>query len=442
MKFNGVTPVKKQTPQIREAEEIIRKGLQRLKRRYSCFLYALNIFEPVAVQEKIEPATDGKHLFFHAEQVIGMYKENGNRWLYRIILHMLFHGMFGDFETEEKKEWVPLRSAVMDLKVEQMLQLLGFGEGWYGDGEDKIYTPGMYQEGRRSKKRAKEITEDSRAAHVDDHLYWLKVKEHPEDKEEAGEEAGEETQNLWQQARKQACSVGRGKSGEELSVEKLLGFMQSRNCGITPGTRRWLERAASENSGDYSEILKKIILHQESVKEEDTIDPMLYLYGLDCYGDVALVEPLELSEKKKMNTLVVAVDTSGSCIDSVPVFLRETAAILRGAGRIASEGEVYYLECDAQITSECLYRDYSTAAAEFASREVEGGGGTNFCPVFLRVEELIAEGKQIDGLFYLTDGDGYFPMQTPEYPVYFVMDKEMNRGYETEIPDWVNIVWM
>ena len=157
MTYKGVTPVTNLTPQVREAEAIIRKGLQSLKRRYSCFLYALNIFEPVAVQEKMEPATDGRHLFFHAEQVRGMYKENGNRWLNRTILHMLFHGMFGDFEVEETKEWVSLRNSVMDLKVEQMLHLLGFGEGWYWDGTDKIYSPGLYQEGRRSKKRAKEI---------------------------------------------------------------------------------------------------------------------------------------------------------------------------------------------------------------------------------------------------------------------------------------------
>ena len=391
----------------------------------------------------MEPATDGKHLFFHAEQVRGMYKENGNRWLYRIILHMLFHGMFGDFEAEETKDWISLRNSVMDLKVEQMLHLLGFGEGWYWDGSDKIYSPGLYQEGRRSKKRAGEIIEDGGAAKVDDHWFWLKVKEPEKPEEDIGDAGyGEEISTLWQQVRKQVCSMGSKKEGEEFSVEKLLGFMGSRNCGLTPGAKRWLEKAAAGDSGDYSKILRQLMEQQEVVKEEDTIDPMLYLYGLECYGDVALVEPLELSEKKKMNTLVLAVDTSGSCIDSVPVFLRETAAILRDAGRLAQGGEVCYLECDADITTECMFRDYSTAAAEFASREVEGGGGTDFCPVFSRVEELTEEGKKIDGLFYLSDGDGRFPDKTPGYPVYFVMDKEMENGINTDVPDWVTIVWM
>ena len=444
MKYKGVTPVKKITPPVWEAEAIIRKGLQTLKRRYSCFLYAFNIFEPVAVQEKIEPATDGRHLFFHAEQVNGMYKENGTRWLYCSILHMLFHGMFGHFEVEETKEWVTLRNSVMDLKVEQMLHLLGFGELWYWEGNEKIYSPGLYQEGRRNKKRAKEIIEDSVAAKVDEHRYWLKVKEHPENTEEDAEEdrSGEETIMLWMQARKQVSSAGKGKEGEELSVEKLLGYMEGKHCGMTPGAKRWLERAALGNGSDYCDILKQLITQREVVKEEDTIDPMLYLYGLECYGDVALVEPLELSDKKKMNTLVIAVDTSGSCIDAVPVFLRETAAILRDAGRIASGGELCYLECDAQITAECMFQDYSAAVSEFASREVEGGGGTDFRPVFSRIEELVSEGKKIDGLFYLSDGDGCFPDKAPDYPVYFVMDKEMNREFPVEVPDWVTIVWL
>ena len=324
-----------------------------------------------------------------------------------------------------------------------MLHLLGFGEGWYWDGTDKIYSPGLYQEGRRSKKRAKEIIEDGGMARVDDHWFWLKVKEPAKQEEDTGESGNEEeTKILWQRARKQVCMTAKEKNGEELSVEKLLGFMESKNCGLTPGAKRWLEQATSGNGKDYSEILKKLIAQQEVTKEEDTIDPMLYLYGLECYGDVALVEPLELSEKKKMNTLVLAVDTSGSCIDAVPVFLRETAAILREAGRMATGGEICYLECDAQITEECRFQDYASAAAEFTSREVEGGGGTDFCPVFSRIEELASKGEKIDGLLYLSDGDGDFPNQAPDYPVYFVMDKEMNRGFDVTVPDWITVVWL
>ena len=135
MKHNGLTVVEKETQKVREAKAAIGQCLQILKRRYSCFLYAWNIFEPVAVKEKIEPVTDGKHLFFHAEQVRSQCKSYGNKWLFRTILHMMFHGMFGDFEVTEEERFAPLRSAVMDLKVEQMLLLLGhMNENyWYSD---------------------------------------------------------------------------------------------------------------------------------------------------------------------------------------------------------------------------------------------------------------------------------------------------------------------
>lgn len=442
MMYNGLTPIEKDTQKTREAEAAIKRCLQSLKHRYSCFLYAFNIFEPVAVKEDIEPATDGKHLFFHAEQVRGKCRENGSKWLSRTILHLLFHGIFGDFEIEEKESLMSLRSAVMDLRAEQMLQLLGYGESWYRDGNPDFYFPGLYREGCRSKKRAKRIMENGEIAKVDDHRYWFKIREEQENEDGAGAEASlaKEVAELWKQARGQVVSKGLGDGKEELSAEKLLGFMEGKGCGLSPGTKQWLEQAARGDSGDYSRILKKLLSQQEVVKEEDTIDPALYLFGLECYGDVALVEPLELSEKKKMNTLMVAVDTSGSCIDAVPVFLRETSAILKEADRIAAGGEVCYLECDAKITAECCFQNYVAAAGELAKRKVKGGGGTDFCPVFKHAEELLEGGKIIDGLFYLSDGYGRFPEQAPKYPVYFVMDRAWTEGYEPQVPDWVTVV--
>ena len=76
--------------------------------------------------------------------------------------------------------------------------------------------------------------------------------------------------------------------------------------------------AATPNHNSYYDILLEFLKFNDVVKEElDSIDPMLYYHGLDMYGDVPLIEPVENSQVKKLNTICIAIDTSGSCSDEV-----------------------------------------------------------------------------------------------------------------------------
>lgn len=451
MKYSGLTPVEKETQKVREAKLLVRRCLQLLKRKYGCFMYALTIFEPVAVKESMKPATDGKYLYFHPQEVLHSYKNYGIKELTRSIFHMLLHGIFGHFEIVEEEKWLPLRWAVMDLKVDRMLCLLGYSEETMPHAEF-IYHSGLYLEGRRKKKRTLEIIQAGKAAWVDEHTYWARQKMEGITKEESDqqEEDGEEQRRkkiaaAWKQARSLMFPAQGGTAEDgtkEISMEGLLRRMEQKGYGTSPGIQEWLEHAAEGKSKNYQEILRQFLKEAEVVKEEDTIDPALYLYGLECYGDVALIEPLELSEQKRLDTLVLAVDTSGSCIHMVPVFLRETAGILTDTERMVQRGRVYYMECDTQVTEELFFENFQQAAQEMSSRTVRGGGGTDFTPVFEKIEEQIGQGTHIDGLFYLSDGDGVFPEKAPEYPVYFVMDRRIYEQYEPEIPDWVTVVWL
>ena len=61
----------------------------------------------------------------------------------------------------------------------------------------------------------------------------------------------------------------------------------------------------------------------------DSFDYIPYLYGLARYGNLPLVEPLEYTETSKVEELVIAIDTSGSCsAGTVQQFLAETCRIL------------------------------------------------------------------------------------------------------------------
>ena len=68
--------------------------------------------------------------------------------------------------------------------------------------------------------------------------------------------------------------------------------------------------------------------------------------------------------------------------------------------------------------------------------QIKGLGGTDFRPVFRRVDEMIREKEFVNlkGLIYFTDGYGVFPERMPAYKTAFVFVEE---GYEIpEVPVW------
>ena len=68
--------------------------------------------------------------------------------------------------------------------------------------------------------------------------------------------------------------------------------------------------------------------------------------------------------------------------------------------------------------------------------QIKGLGGTDFRPVFKKVDELIKnkEFRNLKGLIYFTDGYGIFPERKPDYDTAFVFVKD---DYEIpEVPPW------
>ena len=67
---------------------------------------------------------------------------------------------------------------------------------------------------------------------------------------------------------------------------------------------------------------------------------------------------------------------------------------------------------------------------------LKGFGGTDFRPVFRRVEELRERGefRDLKGLIYFTDGKGIFPENRPDYDTAFVFLDES--GVLPEVPAW------
>ena len=106
---------------------------------------------------------------------------------------------------------------------------------------------------------------------------------------------------------------------------------------------------------------------------------------------------------------VLAIDTSGSTTELLPVFFGELAGLLRTFGRY----ELAVLQCDAAVLREDLWTD-STPPPPVDKWRVAGFGGTDFRPVF---DWVGRQKTRPDVLVYLTDGFGPAPEESPPYPV-------------------------
>jgi len=100
----------------------------------------------------------------------------------------------------------------------------------------------------------------------------------------------------------------------------------------------------------------------------------------------------------------VFVDTSGSMgHEDLSIAMAEVSGVLKASG-----GEVVFGACDASVHGIKKVRDIKAACAA-----LQGGGGTNFCPVFDELEAM-NRGTRPHVVIFLTDGDGPAPAHPPQ----------------------------
>jgi len=108
---------------------------------------------------------------------------------------------------------------------------------------------------------------------------------------------------------------------------------------------------------------------------------------------------------QRLQRLLVAVDTSGSVDqEMLEIFFTEIHAVWR------SGASVHVVECDAAVG-----RDYNYSGRP--PRELSGGGGTDFEPVF----DWMRKQRPFDGCLYLTDGFGEPPRTPPRCRLLWVV---------------------
>jgi hypothetical protein len=226
----------------------------------------------------------------------------------------------------------------------------------------------------------------------------------------------------WAEAARQAMAEVEGfvrRSGD--GSEALLSLLRIRN----------------RRRHDYRAFLRRFMVRKAVAREDpEEFDPIYYSYGLATYGNLPLVDSIETSGRLSLQEFVIAIDTSGSTMRGPVVrFLEEAFSALRQSG-VGDRGRIHVVQCDDMVRRDDVVRSEADMDRLAKNFRLEGGGGTDFRPVFRYVDGLIDEGRLrgLRGLIYFTDGIGTYPERRPGYDTVFVFCDDRCR--EREIPPW------
>jgi hypothetical protein len=197
--------------------------------------------------------------------------------------------------------------------------------------------------------------------------------------------------------------------------------------------------AVTREKYDYTTFLKKFAVLGETLGVNDEeFDYIFYTYGLSLYENMPLVEPLEYRESRRIREFAVAIDTSASTSgELVQKFLQKTYNILKSTESFFSRVNIHIIQCDADIQEHVKISSEEEFDRYISSMDILGLGGTDFRPVFDRIEELLECDQITDmaGVVYFTDGLGEFPEHAPVYDVAFVFVDKLGPA-----PSWATSV--
>lgn len=426
-----------QTPE--EMEALARKLLLYSRRRLTHISPVL-LESVYAMPDKVRPtpgplSTDGRFLWFDPQRVLNDFRKDHDA-VARQILHITAHCLLGHLELRPTFPNAKSFDAAADLKAAQFAEAI-YGlsfvdpkleKGWGNSYKDFEHLRPLYESlstGRR--QRSPSLI---KAARFDDHTLWTP----PPAAQSCGTSSGQDG--------------GPQAAGGSPNWDQIRQSMLNGRGGKLPGDAAGLltENFAVPDRGmSYAHFLRRFAAPQERMLlDPDSFDVRWYHLGLEYYGDIPLLEPSELSEPPLPDDLVIALDTSGSCSGEVcKRFLKETLGILRDISGGASRFRVLFLQCDTEIQQELLLETPEQVEELFQSFTAHGFGGTDFRPVFQRVEERRRDGTlpRVRGLLYLSDGYGAFPDTPTDYPTAFLIPREDRGGYADQV-GWITRLYL
>lgn len=386
---------------------------------------ALSSFSYGCDMDCISIGTDGVVLYFNPRYLGGLLKKN-RVLINRLYLHQVFHCIFHHLWKPGKKEQ-PYWDLACDIAMESIIDSLNvrcvriaqsaLRLGTYHTLKKSVpvlTAEKIYLYLLRQYPKADMLAPLLAEFHTDDHSRW------PEPP-----------------SPNQPNPVPKNWDSLSDSMETNLDTFANETSDSTQTLSSML-KVEHRRHYDYREFLRRFsVWREEMAVDADAFDYIFYSYGLELYGNMPLIEPLEYKEVQKIQDFVIVIDTSMSCSgDLVRAFLQETYGILLEQESFHRKLNIHIIQCDDEIRDDKHITSKEELQAYMAELNLIGQGGTDFRPAFAYVEKLRQEGKlhNLKGLLYFTDGEGIYPKRKPPYDVAFVFFQKQYK--EEEVPPW------
>ncbi len=376
--------------------------------------------------------TDGEYLAVHPKFLADLYEQD-RRLVNRIYLHQVYHCLFRHIFKRIRPDQ-DLWMLACDMAAEFLIDAQNnrstrmgrsaLRERWKTQltrSVKVLNAEGIYDALKKLSPSLEELSRLKAEFSPDDHSLWPALRERKDPK------------NITSR------SMVLKKKWEDLS-EKMQTDMESFSVEASSKASGLLKETEVENREriEYRSFLRKFAaLREEMHIDMDTYDSILYSLGLELYGNMPLIEPVESREVRKIDEFVVVIDTSMSVSGKlVHSFLEQTYSVLSESESFLHKVNIRILQCDESVLSDQKIESAKDLEKYMKHVKLMGEGGTDFRPAFEYVGRLIEEKQfhSLRGLLYFTDGKGIYPAKKPPYETAFVFCGE---DYDdSAVPPW------
>ncbi|MDY2937871.1 MAG: VWA-like domain-containing protein [Fusicatenibacter sp.] len=381
---------------------------------------------PFVMDPAVRPlGTDGANLYFHPEALGRLYRSGRvrvNHAYLHSLLHCLFCHPFPDQKPEEEY-W----NLACDITAEYIL--------------DGLYLPCVHLAASPLRREYFQKLRMEKKVITAQRMYRRLMEEKPDPVLFArlSAEFCVDDHRFWDWDQKKPQSQMQKKHWEEIR-ERMQTEMETFSKEAASNAESLEEQIRAENRKryDYREFLRKFsVLKEEMQVDPDSFDYIYYQYGMELYGNMPLIEPLETKEVKKVEDFVIVIDTSMSCKgELVRQFLGQTYEVLGESESFHRKINVHIVQCDEKVQEDAVIRNQKEMQEYLEHFTVKGLGGTDFRPAFEYVGKLVGMGEftKLRGMIYFTDGKGIYPARKPVYETAFVFLKEDYT--DIDVPPW------
>ncbi len=261
-------------------------------------------------------ATDGSTVWYDPEYVLQLYQRDP-RLVTRSMLHLLLHCIFYHsfaYDKVERELWdLAADMAVESVILEMGLPIAGLDTDAEAEGKLCVWREDVgaltaeriYKYIRHNPITPRERQELIRLFYRDNHERWVPTEEI--------QMTPEQWKKISERVKADLKSFTKGRTNTQ-SLEKNLA-------------------EATRDRYDYGAILRRFtVMGEDLTVNDEEFDYIYYTYGLERYGNMPLIEPLEYKDARKVKEFVIALDTSASCRGPVVrEFLNKTYSLLKGS---------------------------------------------------------------------------------------------------------------